>query len=253
MTQVEQETSRRQGAEQGKKTTEASRKPFKKSVGRENFESLVVAIILALFIRTFVVQAFKIPSGSMENNLLIGDHLLVNKLVYSPSAGPWEDLLLAKKPIKRGHVIIFKFPQDTSKDFIKRVVGLPGETIEIKDKKVYVNGTPLEEPYAYFSQAPLSHDDPEYAESGQRAGENWGPKTVPTGELFVMGDNRDNSYDSRFWGFLPEDQVKGRALVVYWSYAASRTEINETGLEWVWHTLTALFRTRWTRFFHLIQ
>jgi signal peptidase I len=225
-------------------------RPFKKSLAREYLESIVVAVVLALFIRTFVVQAFKIPTGSMETNLLIGDHLLVNKLVYSPSAGHLEDAILAKKPIRRGHVVIFKFPEDPNKDFIKRVIGLPGETIEIKDKKVFVDGKPLDEPYAHFLEPPLSHDDPEY---GLRGGDNWGPKTVPPGELFVMGDNRDNSHDSRYWGFLPEDQVKGRALLVYWSYEASREEYRRTGLDWVWDTVTSLGKTRWTRFFHLIR
>src|SRR5437867_2544535 len=114
--------------------------PFKKSVAREYFESVVVAVILALFIRTFVVQAFKIPTGSMETNLLIGDHLLVNKVIYSPSALPFEDRILAKKPIERGHVVVFKFPEDPTRDFIKRVIGLPGETVEIRDKTVLING-----------------------------------------------------------------------------------------------------------------
>jgi signal peptidase I len=225
--------------------------PLKKSVPREYLESVVIAIILALFIRTFVVQAFKIPTGSMETNLLIGDHLLVNKLVYSPSAGPWEDRALAKKPIQRRHVVIFKYPEDPNRDFIKRVIGLPGETVEIKDKVVYINGTPLDEPYAHFLEPPLPHDDPEY---GLRSGDNYGPKVVPEGELFVMGDNRDNSADSRYWGFLPRDQVKGRALLVYWSYEASKEEYRQTGiLNWIWSTLSAFGKTRWSRFFHLIR
>jgi len=116
---------------------------FKKSVGREYLESIVVAVILALFIRTFVVQAFKIPTGSMETNLLIGDHLLVNKIVYSPSLGTWEDKLLGKRPVERGHVIVFKFPEDPQRDFIKRVIGLPGETVEIRNKTVSIDGQPL--------------------------------------------------------------------------------------------------------------
>jgi len=229
--------------------------PFKKSVAREYLESIVVAVILALFIRTFAVQAFKIPTGSMEPNLLIGDHLLVNKLVYSPSLGPLEDALLGKRPIQRGHVVVFKFPEDPTRDFIKRVIGLPGETIEVRDKLVLVNGKPLEEPYAHFIEAPLRPDDPEYGlRSGDSIRDNWGPETVPAGQLFVMGDNRDNSRDSRYWRYLPVDQVKGRALLVYWSYEATREEYHRTGFfEWVKDTLSAFGRTRWKRFFHLIR
>src|SRR2546428_68622 len=135
---------------------------FKKSVTREYLESVVVAVILALFIRTFVVQAFKIPTGSMEPNLLIGDHLLVNKVIYSPSALPLEDRVLAKKPVQRGHVVVFKFPEDPARDFIKRVIGLPGETVEIRDKTVFINGQALVEPYAHFLEPPLHLDDPQY-------------------------------------------------------------------------------------------
>jgi signal peptidase I len=227
---------------------------FKKSVAREYLESVVVAVILALFIRTFVVQAFKIPTGSMQPNLLIGDHLLVNKVIYSPSALPLEDRILAKKPIQRGHVVVFKFPEDPTRDFIKRVIGLPGETVEIKDKTVYINGQALVEPYAHFEEPPLRHDDPEYGLRNEGARDNWGPEVVPAGQLFVMGDNRDNSRDSRFWGFLPRDQVKGRALLVYWSYNASREEYARTGVvAWIKDTLSAFGKTRWNRFFHVIR
>jgi signal peptidase I len=227
---------------------------FKKSVAREYLESVVVAVILALFIRTFVVQAFKIPTGSMQPNLLIGDHLLVNKVIYSPSALPLEDRILAKKPIERGHVVVFKFPEDPTRDFIKRVIGLPGETVEIKDKTVYINGQALVEPYAHFEEPPLRHDDPEYDLRSEGGRDNWGPGVVPAGQLFVMGDNRDNSRDSRFWRFLPRDQVKGRALLVYWSYNASREEYARTGLvAWIKDTLSAFGKTRWNRFFHVIR
>lgn len=223
-----------------------------KSVYREYFESLVVAVILALFIRTFVVQAFKIPTGSMQTNLLIGDHLLVNKVIYSPSAGAWERALLPKKPIRRGHVVVFKFPVDRTRDFIKRVVGLPGETVEIRNKTVFINGKPLDEPYVRFLEPPLRPGDPEYGFHDDR--DNWGPKVVPEGQLLVLGDNRDNSHDGRFWGFLPEDQVKGRALLVYWSYEASREEYRNTNaVDWVRDTLAAFGKTRWSRFFHMIR
>ena len=227
---------------------------YKTSVAREYLESIVVAVILALFIRTWAFQAFKIPTGSMETNLLIGDHLLVNKLVYSPSLGAWEDALLAKKPIGRGHVVVFKYPEEPSRDFIKRVIGLPGETVEVRDKTVLIDGKPLVEPYARFLEPPLRRDDPEYMFRSEALRDIWGPRRVPQGELFVMGDNRDNSRDSRFWGFLPIDQVKGRALIVYWSYEASREEYHRTGWrEWLKDTLAAFGKTRWNRFFHLIR
>ena len=228
--------------------------PFKKSVAREYLESIVVAVILALFIRTFAVQAFKIPTGSMETNLLIGDHLLVNKLVYSPSSGSLEDLLLGKKAIQRGHVVIFKFPEEPWRDFIKRVVGLPGETVEIRDKTVYVDGQALVEPYARFLEPPLLRNDPEYGLRGEPIRDNWGPQVVPPGQLFVMGDNRDNSRDSRFWGFLPEDQVKGRALFVYWSFEATKDDFQSKGpWDWLKKTAWAIVHPRIERFFLLIR
>ena len=227
--------------------------PFKKSVAREYLESLVVAFILATFIRTFVVQAFKIPTGSMEKNLLIGDHLLVNKVVYSPSVGRWEDMLLGKRPIERGHVVVFKYPEEPTRDFIKRVIGLPGETVEIKNKVVHIDGRPLEEPYVHFLEPPLQPSDAEYGVRFEGRGDSYGPSVVPPGHLFVLGDNRDNSKDSRYWNFLPVDQVKGRALMVYWSYEAEREEYHRTGLEWVRDTVAAVGKTRWRRFFHLIR
>jgi signal peptidase I len=233
--------------------------PYRKSVAREYLESVVVAVILALFIRTFAVQAFKIPTGSMIPNLLIGDHLLVNKLVYSPSFGPLEDTLLGKKQIRRGHVVVFKFPEDPSRDFIKRVIGLPGEKVEIRDKKVYIDDQPIEESaYAHFIDAPLRHDDPEYGFRGEGQRDSWGPEVVPSGQLFVMGDNRDNSRDSRYWGYLPIDQVKGRALLVYWSLDASKDEYQRTNVgDWLKDIGNLILhfreRTRWDRFFHVIR
>jgi signal peptidase I len=226
---------------------------FKKSVAREYLESLVVAFILATFIRTFIVQAFKIPTGSMETNLLIGDHLLVNKVVYSPSLFGAEDALLAKKPIQRGHVVVFKYPEEPTRDFIKRVIGLPGEKVEIREKVVYINDKPLDEPYVHFLEPPLHPGDPEFGLRLESRGDSWGPEVVPEGNLFVLGDNRDNSKDSRYWRYLPIDQVKGRALMVYWSYEASREEYRRTGMEWVRDTLAAFSKTRWRRFFHLIR
>jgi signal peptidase I len=235
----------------------------RKSAVREYLESIVVAVILALFIRTFIVQAFKIPTGSMEKNLLVGDHLLVNKLIYSPSLAPWEDKLLAKRPVQRGDVVVFKFPEDPSRDFIKRVIGLPGETVAVRGKGVYVNGKLLHETYTTFiadeGREALAAAAPPPAEKLEDAPDSdgirppFGPEVVPAGKVFVLGDNRDNSRDSRFWRFLPLDQIKGRALLVYWSYTASREEYNRTGTGWIKDTLTAIGKTRWDRFFHLIR
>src|SRR6266508_5103037 len=132
---------------------------FKKSTIREYFESIIIAVILAFFIRTFVVQAFKIPTGSMEENLLIGDHLLVNKFVFAPSATTAERALLPMGSLKRNDVVVFKYPEEPDRDFIKRVIGLPGETVELREKKVYINGKPLDEPYVHFLQPPGSSSE----------------------------------------------------------------------------------------------
>ncbi|MEO5761451.1 MAG: signal peptidase I [Vicinamibacteria bacterium] len=229
-------------------------KPPSKSAMREYLEMLVGAVVLALFVRAFIFQAFKIPTGSMEPNLLIGDHLLVDKLVFSPSLGFVEDLLFAKRTIRRGDVLVFKFPEDPTRDFIKRVIGLPGETFEIQDKQVLIDGRALTEPYAHFLEPPLKRSDPDYGLYGEDMRDNFGPQKIPAGQLMMMGDNRDNSRDSRFWGTLPMSQVKGRAVVVYWSYEATRDEYQrEASYQWVKDTASALGRTRWSRFFHVIR
>ena len=192
--------------------------PTKKSVVREYFESLVIAVSLALFVRTFVFQAFKIPTGSMEPNLLVGDHLIVNKMVFAPTATGFERAILPHRDIHRGDVIVFKYPENPDRDFIKRTIGLPGETVEIRDKAVYINGQPLEQAAYHLKFKPRSDDarlDPKAL--------NWGPATVPAGHLFMMGDNRDDSADSRFWGFLPISYVKGRAMTIYFSYDPDAT------------------------------
>src|SRR5438445_3928746 len=151
---------------------------FKKSTLREYFESIVIAVILALFIRTFVVQAFKIPTGSMEENLLIGDHLLVNKFVFGPTETALERTLLPIGTIRRGDVLVFKYPVEPDRDFIKRVIGLPGETLELKEKKIFINGKPLDEPYVHFLEPPRGGGElSEVTSSDVR--ENYGPVTVP--------------------------------------------------------------------------
>ena len=183
----------------------------RKSTVREYTEAIIIALLLALFIRTFVVQAFKIPSGSMLNTLLIGDHILVNKFIYgikNPINGnTWIPL---EKP-ERGDVVVFKYPLNPKQDYIKRVVGVAGDRIEIKNKKVFLNGEPQNEPYTI-------HLDNKIIPAGIQSRDNMGPITVPANSLFVMGDNRDNSYDSRFWKFVDLKEVKGKAFILYWSW-----------------------------------
>jgi signal peptidase I len=228
---------------------------YKKSVIREYFESIVIAVILALFVRTWVVQAFKIPTGSMENNLLIGDHLLVNKFIFGPTPLAIGRATLPVRPVRRGDIIVFKYPEEPDRDFIKRVIGLPGETVELRAKKVYINGQPINEPYVHFLTPPTS-DLQEITSSDVR--ERFGPVTVPPDHYFVMGDNRDNSQDSRYWGFLPREYIKGKALLIYWSYESGREDYLDAGY---WAELKQLggvvihffTRTRWERLFHQIR
>jgi signal peptidase I len=179
----------------------------KKSSLRENIEAILVAVVLALIIRTFVVQAFKIPSGSMKNTLLIGDHILVNKFIYGVKIPFSGSTLISVKNPERGDIVVFKYPQDPAKDFIKRVIGVAGDRIEIRNKKVYVNGKRQKHEFAIFT------------DNRSLQGRDYlGPITVPKDSLFVMGDNRDNSHDSRFWGFVKLKAVKGKAFIIYWSW-----------------------------------
>ncbi|MDL2270149.1 signal peptidase I [Desulfosarcina sp. OttesenSCG-928-A07] len=190
----------------------------KKGKLRENVEAILIAVVLALFIRAFVVQAFKIPSGSMEDTLLIGDHILVNKFIYGVKLPFVSKPVLPVKPILRDDIIVFEFPEDPRKDFIKRVIGLPGDQVEIRNKVVFVNSEQVENVYAMFKRPHTAIPQP---------GDNMAPVTVPEGKLFVMGDNRDFSYDSRFWGFVDASAVKGKAFIVYWSWDGQ-----EVGVRW---------------------
>ncbi len=183
----------------------------KKSVLREYVEAIVVAVLLAIVIRTFVVQAFKIPSGSMLPTLQIGDHLLVNKFIYGVRIPFTGALLVPWKHPSHGDVIVFRFPKDRSIDYIKRVVGVPGDIVKIKKKKVYINEKPIADSHAISSPTSIMR-----ATAGPR--DYFGPITVPEGKVFVMGDNRDNSYDSRFWGFVDQKDVLGKAFLIYWSW-----------------------------------
>jgi signal peptidase I len=217
---------------------------FRKSTVREYFESIVITAIIALFATTFVVQAFKIPTGSMEPNLLIGDHLLVNKFIYGLHSGLLSEILPYKNP-KRGDVIVFKYPNSPEVAYVKRLIGMPGDKIELIGHTLYINGQVLKENYTQYI-------DPEsiYA--------HYGPYEVPPGHYFAMGDNRDNSQDSRFWGFVPRDYILGKALVIYWSFRTPRDEYLQTSVPDRIKQFTDVFlnfftKTRWRRTFKIIR
>ena len=184
-----------------------------KSALREYAEAVVMALLLAMVIRTFVVQAFKIPSGSMLPTLEVGDHILVNKFAYGIRLPLVGTRLLDLGTPRRGDVVVFVYPVDPTKDFIKRVVGVAGDVIQIRSKRVYINGEVWDDPHAYFADGG--------ANIGGMPRDTYGPVTVPAGHIFVMGDNRDRSYDSRFWGFVDLNEVQGKAFLIYWSWDGS--------------------------------
>jgi signal peptidase I len=186
---------------------------IKTILSRENIEAILIAVVLALFIRTFVVQAFKIPSGSMEPTLLIGDHILVSKFIYGITIPFTEKRFFGFKKPKRSDVIVFVYPLDPSKDFIKRVIGVEGDKIHIKNKKIYINDKLYTDNHGFYDDQKVIK---EWSMGGKR--DNYGPKRVPPNCLFVMGDNRDKSYDSRWWGFVDMNKVKGKAFLIYWSW-----------------------------------
>ena len=190
----------------------------KKHIIREYAESIIIAVILAMVIRTFIVQAFKIPSGSMEDTLAVGDHILVNKFLYGTHVPFTDKRIIALRDPRRGDVIVFEYPEDPSKDFIKRVVGTPGDEIQVKDKRVYVNGKLYENTHEV-------HKEKETIPKEQNPRDFFGPVKVPAGSYFVMGDNRDRSYDSRFWGFVKRDKIKGLAFIKYWSWDSSKFSV----------------------------
>ena len=191
---------------------------------REWIDAIGIALILALILRTFLVQAYKIPSGSMEPTLQIGDHIMVNKMIYGlrmpdslfglrPFDGtiPYGHYLFNLEKVHRGDVVVFVFPLDATKDFIKRVIGVAGDTVAVRNGAVFLNGKPMDDPHGHYEISPANR-------SPYSLRDNFGPVTVPPGHLFMMGDNRDRSYDSRFWGFVDRDEVEGRAMFIYWSW-----------------------------------
>jgi signal peptidase I len=225
-----------------------------------------VTFILLLFGTTTLAQAFVIPSGSMEDTLLVGDHLLVDKLAYAPHDGATANLL-PYTDVKRGDVIVFRYPIDLKENLVKRVIGMPGDRIHLEKRRVFLNGHPLDEPYVAYKRPPNEYADNfpnapvEYgvfpaAEKMLAENVRNGELVVPPGHYFAMGDNRDNSSDSRFWGLVPRENIFGKPLIVYWSYEASTDDLISPGVG-IPHLIDMVLRfptkTRWSRTFRLIH
>jgi len=216
--------------------------PPPKGLIRDYVETILVCVIFVIFSRAFVFQQSKIPSGSMEDTLLIGDYIMVNRFVYAPTRFDWERALLPARPVRRGDIVVFKFPNEPEVDYIKRVVGLPGDTVEIRRGVVHVNGERLVEPFV---------------NEAYRVREDREPVRVEEGHYFVMGDHRDRSADSRVWGQVPRELIKGRALLIWWSYEERADDVDRKGLERVKSMLSKaahfLTKSRWSRCFSLIR
>ncbi len=229
-----------------------------RSVPREWLEALVIAAIFLRFTNVFVVQTFYIPSSSMEDTLLIGDHLFVNRYIYGPAQTELEQKLLPARSIRRGDIVIFRSPQDPTVDVVKRCVGLPGDTIDYVDKELHINGKRVEDDgYTQHRDYRLYPDQP-FADLQGRVRDQFGPYTVPADHYFCTGDNRDHSLDSRFWGPLPAHLVKGRAQLVYWSYGGGTSDGRFSSLKEeagrLGRTAGGFFtKTRWDRTFHLVR
>jgi len=239
----------------------------------EYLESLLVTVILALFGTSFIVQAFKIPSPSMENTLMVGDHLLVNKFVFG-GTGAWYEKLLPYRPLKRGDIIVFKFPYADHQHFVKRVIGLPGDRLKLTDQRVYINGKLLNEPYVVHDPGagydPLNYSFPPVGSPLyiSRVQPEWAREirkylqgdelVVPPGRYFAMGDNRDNSWDCRYWGFVDHNAIMGRPFLIYWSVNATSADYAQSTflqrLRSLLDTLEHLpARTRWSRMLHTVH
>jgi signal peptidase I len=239
--------------EETAKKKHKEKKKRDKSVFREYFELIAETAVFVFFVMTFVVQAFQIPTGSMEPTLLVGDFLLVNKLAYSNHSSGLEKAILPRKDINRHDIVVFKYPNELTKDFVKRVIALEGQKVEIRDKQVFVNDEPLEEMYKYHSDNQV-YTKTEYYQYDDVIRDNYGPVEVPPGHCFVMGDNRDNSMDSRYWGFLPMTHIKGRPWVIYFSYKAERDAWQKTSLqERLKKFVSFIPKARWNRILKIIN
>ena len=220
---------------------------------RERADPVLAAIVFALFARTFLFQAFEVPSSSMEKNVLTGDRLLVNKFLLAPSKQPLAlAALMPSRGVRRGDIVVFRFPDDPRRDFLKRVVALPGETVAIRNKRVYVDGRLLNEPYAFHADDRVWPDDPSIPEDGRRR-DQLAARTVAPGTYFVMGDNRDDSNDSRYWGAVPAGHIEGRALFVYWSLVPRGSDAGAGPAAILRLPLDLFRRARWDRLFRPVR
>lgn len=230
--------------------------PEKKSTLREYYEALLIAVIFVNFARIFAFQAFKIPTGSMEDNLKVGDHIIVNKFIYGPFADGALKTLFPLRDVRRGDIIVFRYPLQPDTDFVKRVIGMPGDTVEIRNKLVSVNGKALNEPYVVHEDPQTYPLQPALPEP-YRSRDQFGPYTVPEGQYFAMGDNRDRSSDSRYWGTVPRAMIKGRAFMVYWSFRGSPPPPDSPPIERVKELLGVIVhfftKTRWDRTFLVVD
>jgi signal peptidase I len=226
----------------------------RKSTVREYYEALLIAVIFVNFARIFVFQAFKIPTGSMEDNLKVGDHIIVNKFIYGP--GTTLGGLLPLRPIKRGDIIVFRYPLQPDTDFVKRVIGMPGDTVEVRDKIVSVNGNAQNEQYVVHEDPQVYPLQPALPEP-YRSRDQFGPFKVPDGQYFAMGDNRDRSSDSRYWGTVPRTMIKGRAFMVYWSFRGTPPPADAPPSDRVKELFGVVVhfftRTRWDRTFFIVD
>jgi signal peptidase I len=223
---------------------------------REYLEALIIAAIFLQFANTFVVQTYYIPSGSMENTLLVGDHLFVNRFIYGPAPTAIERKLLPLRSARRGDIVVFRSKENLHTDIVKRCIGVPGDTIRVVDKQLFINGKAVDDSSYAVHKDPNHY--PSYYPTQMAARDNFGPFTVPPASYFCMGDNRDNSWDSRFWQELPASYVLGRVFAIYWSYGGQTSD-------GTWHGLGAkigdlaktavgfLSKTRWERTFRLVR
>ena len=222
---------------------------------REYFVTMVVSVIFALFVTTFVAHPMSVPTPSMDTTILVGDRLVVDKFTIRPGPESWRDKIFLHRPIRRQDIIVFKYPKNPSVPYVKRVIGLPGDKLQVINKQIYINDKPIDEPYKKHIDSTI-YSDPNIGYAQYYKRDNFGPILIPEKSYFMMGDNRDNSEDSRFWGFVPESHIIGRPLFVFWSYEDDPyRELNtgETVALYLKRALNFLNKTRWTRTFHLIR